>query len=324
MAQDEDEIPAVARPRAEDVDYDLASALSSVVAVRAEVPPDSFTASILGTEREGSGVVIDASGLVLTIGYLITEAERVWITSAGHGAAAGHVVAYDQATGFGLVQPMTRLRIPPLPMGSATEVEVGTEVVVAAGRGPKDALSARIAGRRPFAGYWEYYLDDALFTAPAHPHWGGAACISPKGRLVGIGSLLVQEASSGGEGSVGNMIVPIDHLAPVLEDLLLYGRQNRPPRPWLGLYAADANEGVVVTGVAPGGPAAAAGLAEGDILASFGGSRIDDLADLWQRLWAAGEAGVKVSVTLIRNGRPHEFNFSTADRQSFLRQPRLH
>jgi S1-C subfamily serine protease len=197
-------------------------------------------------------------------------------------------------------------------------------VIVTGGRGHRDALSARLVARHPFAGYWEYYLEDALFTAPAHPRWGGAACIGPDGALIGIGSLLVQEAVATGQNVVGNMVVPIDLLPPILDDLMLYGRTAAPPRPWLGLYATDTQEGVTVTGVAPNGPAAGAGLTEGDTLAELNGEPIEDLGDLWRRLWAAGPAGVPVTLATLRNGSRQELSVRTADRQRFLKQPPLH
>jgi S1-C subfamily serine protease len=197
-------------------------------------------------------------------------------------------------------------------------------VVVAGGRGERDALSARLVAKRPFAGYWEYFLEAALFTAPAHPRWGGAACIGPDGRLVGIGSLLVQEVVREGQSVVGNMVVPIDLLPPVLDDLLRYGQADRPPRPWLGLYATDTADGVAVTGVAPRGPAAVAGVAEGDLVVEVGGDGIADLGDLWRKVWAHGPAGASVTLTLVRDGRKQRLTCRSADRRAFLKQPPLH
>ena len=321
---DDDDIPPVARPDSAELAYDLDAALSAVVGVRTEIPADAFTASALGTERRGNGVVIGEDGLILTIGYLITEAERVWLSTAQGTAAPGHVVAYDQATGLGLVQALGRLGTGTLALGASADLEAGQAVLVAGGRGTRDALSARLVAKRPFAGYWEYYLDAALFTAPAHPQWGGAACIGPDGSLIGIGSLLVQEVAREGQSLVGNMIVPIDLLPPILDDLLRYGRVDQPPRPWLGLFATDGTDGVTVTGVAPGGPAARAGIAEGDVVTTLAGEPIDDLGELWRKLWAQGEAGVAVQLTLTRDGREQKRTCSTADRNSFLKQPRLH
>ena len=200
MSDSDDEIPAVARPKPEETGFDLEAALSSVVGLRVEVPADAFTAESLGTERRGNGIVIGERGLVLTIGYLVIEAEQVWITTSKGTVAQGHVLAYDQATGFGLIQALGRLGVPAMPLGNSRGLDEGTPVIVAGSRGLRTALSARIVDRRPFAGYWEYYLEEALFTAPAHPHWGGAAVISPEGRLIGVGSLLVQEAAQGRPG----------------------------------------------------------------------------------------------------------------------------
>lgn len=322
--EDDEDIPPVARPDPRDLAFDLDLVLSALVTVRAEIPPDAFTASVLGTERRGNGAVIGRDGLVLTIGYLITEAERVWLTTARQKVAPAHVVAYDQATGLGLVQALGRLGTSHLPLGRPADVEIGDPVVMAGGRGARDALSARLVARRPFAGYWEYYLDEAMFTAPAHPQWGGAACIAGDGSLVGIGSLLVQEATRENQNLVGNMVVPVELLAPIMDDLLRYGRVNQPARPWLGVYATDTPDGVMVTGLAPGGPAARAGLAEGDILLQVGPEPANDLADLWRKLWAQGTAGVTVSLTVLRNGRRQTASCRTADRNSFLKQPRMH
>jgi S1-C subfamily serine protease len=322
--EDDDDIPPVARPDPAELSFDLDRAQASVVTVRAEIAADAYTAPILGTERQGNGVVIDAKGLTLTIGYLVTEAERVWILTARGGAVPGHVLAYDQATGFGLVQALGALGAPAMPLGRSERVEVGQPVVITGGRGARDALSARVVACHGFAGYWEYYLEAALFTAPAHPRWGGAACIGPDGRLVGIGSLLVQEAARGGQNVVGNMVVPIDLLPPILNDLVRYGRVPGPPRPWLGLYATDTRDGITVTGLAPGGPAAAGGLAEGDTLTEINGEPLEDLGDLWRKLWATGPAGVTVTLAVVRNGRRHDRPCRTADRQSFLKQPWLH
>ena len=178
-------IPAAAQPRPEDCAFDLERALAAVVAVRTEIPADAFTASILGTERAGNGVVIDQNGLILTIGYLITEAETVWVSAHSGAAAPAHVVGYDQTTGFGLIQALGRLGVPPLELGSAHASAVGDEVIVAGEGGLPHALKAAVVSKREFAGYWEYVLDEAIFTSPPHPSWGGAACIAADGRVLG-------------------------------------------------------------------------------------------------------------------------------------------
>lgn len=325
MSREDDwSIPSSAQPRPQDVAFDLDTALAGVVQLHAEIAGDAFTAPILGTERYGSGVVISERGLVVTIGYLVTEAEAIWLTTNRHTAVQAHLLGFDFATGFALLQTLGRIDVPPLRIGSSESVGLGEPVVLAAGGGRKAALQSRLVGKRSFAGYWEYYLDEALFTVPAHPHWGGTACIAGDGSLIGIGSLLIQAETADRRGAAGNMVVPIDLLPPILDDLRRFGRVDRPARPWLGLYAMDAGDGVVVTGLAPNGPAAQAGIAEGDTIVDVAGEPIDDLADLWQRVWELGPAGVPVPLTLERNGRPFEVVVPSSERERFLKAPRLH
>ena len=235
------------QPKPDDYDYELDEALTSVVGVKTIIPADAFTAETLGTERAGHGVMIRNDGLVLTIGYLITEAETVWITHGGGRAVPGHVLAFDQETGFGLVQALARLELPALPLGSSKEAEIGERVVVAGAGGRQHAVAARIIAKQEFAGYWEYVLDEAIFTAPAHPNWGGTALIGPAGDLLGIGSLQIQQAAPQRRLEDVNMIVPIDLIKPILDDLLAIGRPNRPARPWLGVYATEVGNNVVLS-----------------------------------------------------------------------------
>jgi S1-C subfamily serine protease len=315
--------PAELQPKPEQLRFDLEAALSSVVMVRAEIPQDAFTASILGTERVGNGVVIRADGLVLTIGYLITEAQTIWLTTNTGTALAGHALAYDQVTGFGLVQPLGRLGVPPLERGSARNCTVGDAVTLIGHGGRAHSLQAKVIAKREFAGYWEYVLDEAVFTAPAHPQWGGAALVGEDGRLLGIGSLLVQEAMEG-ETIQGNMIVPIDPLEPILGDMLAMGRANRPSRPWLGMYTTDSSGQLVVGGLADGGPADRAGVRPGDLVLEVAGERASTLADLFRKVWRLGSAGVEVPLTLGREGALVRVRVRSADRNDFLKKPQLH
>jgi S1-C subfamily serine protease len=326
LVSDETEwaIPAAAQPRPEDWAFDLERALASVVAVRTEIPADAFTASILGTERAGNGVVIDDKGLILTIGYLITEAETVWVSALSGAAAPAHVVGYDQTSGFGLIQALGRLGAPPLELGSAQASRVGDPVIIAGEGGLPHALKASVVDKREFAGYWEYLLDQALFTSPPHPSWGGAACIGADGRLQGVGSLFVQEARGEGVASQGNMIVPIDLLKPILNDLLTLGRADQPPRPWLGMYASEAEETVFVAGVASGGPAEKAGIKPGDFILEVAGTRVTELAATFRKIWSVGPAGSDIPLTIARDGAMQRVTIHSADRNDFLKKPRLH
>ncbi|MEO1092569.1 MAG: S1C family serine protease [Pseudomonadota bacterium] len=321
---DSGEIPESARPDPQYVGFDLDAVLTAVVGLRAEVPEDAFTAEVLGTERFGSGVVISDDGLVLTIGYLVTEAERVWLTTNSGVAAPAHVVAYDQVTGFGLVQALSRLDVSSVQIAAARGIQVGSQVIAASVGGREQALQTRLAAKREFAGYWEYLLEEALFTVPAHPRWSGAAMLDEQGKLIGVGSLLVQTTSAKGVQQSGNMFVPADLLPPILDDLLRFGRATREPRPWLGFYPAETESGVEITALAPQGPAETSGIDAGDVIVEVAGLRIDDLADLYRKMWDLGPAGTEVPLTVLRDGRPVQLTVVSADRESFLKRPALH
>lgn len=292
----------------------------SVVAVRSAIPDDAFTADILGVRREGSGVVIRESGLVLTIGYLITEAEEVWLTSHDGRVIPAHALAYDQETGFGLVQAMAPLGLPAMQFGDAASAHVGDMGALIDGGG--QVVQAGIVARQEFAGYWEYLLDDAIFTAPAHPSWGGAALIDGEGRLLGIGSLQLQ-MSQGEDIADINMIVPIDLLPPILNDLVTRGGVDKPPRPWLGAYSAESNGEVIVMSVADGSPADRAGLRQGDIISDVRDGQVEGLGDFYRKLWASGPAGAEIPLRIVRDGREAWLRVKTADRNNFLRKPQL-
>ncbi|MDK4738131.1 S1C family serine protease [Rhizobium sp. CNPSo 3464] len=295
--------------------------LRSIVAVHASIPDDAFTAGALGTRREGSGVVIRDNGLVLTIGYLITEAEEVWLTTNEGRVVPAHALAYDQETGFGLVQALGSLGVPALEFGNVAKAAIGDPVVIADGVG--QFVRASIVAKQEFAGYWEYLLEEAIFVAPAHPSWGGAALLDAHGKLLGIGSLHLQMASQNNEAADINMVVPIDLLPPILDDLLNRGQVNKPPRPWLGAFSAESNGEVVVMSVAEGGPAAQAGLRRGDVISEIRDGEVDSLADFYRKVWESGPAGAEIPMRILRNGREAWLRIKSADRSSFLRKPQL-
>ena len=320
--KDEWAFPRELQPRAEEFAFDLPAALDAVVALRANVPEDAFTASILGTERTGNGIVIRDDGLILTIGYLITEAETVWLTANDGTVAQGYPLAYDFTSGLGLVQPLGRLGVRPLAQGSAALAEVDDEVIVIGHGGRAHALKARISDKREFAGYWEYMLDEALFSTPAHPEWSGAALVADDGSLLGIGSLLVQEQVD--DDTVhGNMFVPIDLLVPIVDDLVRRGRRAGLVRPWLGLYAAEVKERLVVSALAHGGPAERAGVRPGDVVLEVAGQRVSELATFFRAMWRLGPAGTEIPLVLDRDGTRVEIKVSSADRGDFLKKPSL-
>jgi S1-C subfamily serine protease len=317
------EVPTQSQPRSEGRSFDENRIARSIVGLRSTTSEDAFTAPILGTERGGSGVVIRDSGLVLTAGYLVLETESIWLTDIEGRVTAGHLIGYDQETGFGLVQALGQLGLPALELGCSAKAKLGDPVFMAGGN-RKQSVHARIVAKQEFTGYWEYLLEEAIFTAPAHPSWGGAGLVDQDGKLLGIGSLHLQQTTDKGEPRDINMVVPIDLLPPILDDLLTFGRVNKPPRPWLGVYATENDGKVVVAGVDERAPAAAAGLHIGDVLSAVRDSSIESLAGFYHAVWNCGPAGVEVPIEVIRDKRSAWLRIKSADRNSYFKKPLLH
>jgi S1-C subfamily serine protease len=319
----EGRVPPAIQPRGSEYDFDLEHALGSVVGLHSIIPSDAFTAETLGTERAGNGVVID-DGLVLTIGYLITEAQAVWLHLGDGRVMEGHALGFDAVTGFGLVQALGHLDIDPLPIGSSAKTKIGDRVVVGGAGGRTRSVACLIAAKQEFAGYWEYLLDEAIFTHPAHPNWGGTGLISERGELIGIGSLQLERERAGKTEHV-NMIVPIDLLSPVLDDLRRFGRVNRPARPWLGMYSTEIDNRVVVIGISGNGPAARAELKAGDVILAVNGEKVTSQSGFYRKLWALGAAGVDVPLTVHHeSGVTFDVTLASTDRARLLKGPRLH
>ena len=316
------EVEEADRPEADSLAFDLDRALASVVALEASVPADAFTAPVLGTERVGNGVVLRQDGVVLTVGYLVTEAEHVTLTTADGRRVPAHVLGVDNATGFGLLMALEPLGLPALAIGDYRLLTKQSRLVIAGGGGASHAAEGVLVSREPFAGYWEYLLDEALFTTPAHPHWSGAAIIGPKGDLIGLGSLRVEQQGPNERVAALNMSIPAERLTPIFDDLLR-GRISEPPRPWLGVFAQALDEHIVVLGVSPGGPAAKAELKRGDLILALNGQTVDDLAGFYRTLWNLGPAGVEASLTLAREGDVFDVRVRSADRSSLLKRRRL-
>jgi S1-C subfamily serine protease len=308
------------QPRAQDFDFDIDWALSSLVGLRARVPADAFTAETLGVDRIGHGALISEDGIVLTIGYLVTEAEHVTLTAGDGRTVPAHVLGIDQASGFGLVQAMGPLDLPPIALAPAASAPVGERVIVAGVGGRRGAVSGHVIARQAFAGYWEYLLEEAIFTAPAHPFWSGAAVVGPDGELLGLGSLLLHRRRTGGKVEPVNLAAPIGLLPPIL-DALAAGGRDLPARPWLGLYAQDVGDQVVIAGCADDAPAWRAGLEKGDVVLAVAGGMIIDLADFYRRLWSLGAPGVDVPLTLMREGDVFDVRVTSRDRRRFLKAP---
>jgi S1-C subfamily serine protease len=315
-------VPPANQPRPGDYSFDLDRALAAVVGLHSIIPSDAFSAETLGTERAGNGVLID-DGLVLTIGYLITEAETVWLHLGDGRVMQGHPLGFDFESGFGLVQALGRLDIEPLPLGSSAMTKLGDRVVLGGAGGRTRSVASHIAAKQEFAGYWEYLLDEALFTHPAHPNWGGTGLISSRGELIGIGSLQLEREREGRAEHV-NMVVPIDLLKPVLDDLKKFGRVNKPARPWLGMFSTEIDNRVVVVGIAGKGPAARAEIKTGDVILAVNGDKITSQTGFYRKLWSLGPAGVDVPLTVYHEGVTFDVVLSSVDRAKLLKAPRLH
>ncbi|MDX1484306.1 MAG: S1C family serine protease [Alphaproteobacteria bacterium] len=311
-------------PNPENYQFDLEEKLRSVVGLRATVPADAHSAERLGTERAGSGCVISAEGLVVTVGYLVTEAESTWLVSSEGRVIPADVVGRDTETGFALVQALEPLDVEPFRLGRSSDIAVGERVVVAGAGGIESAVDARVVAKQEFAGYWEYLLDEAIYTTPPHPHWAGTALISGDGGLVGVGSLFVQQVTRSNTPIDVNMMIPIDLLPPIIDDLVRFGAVNRPSRPWIGMQAAEFGDNLVVVGLTDNGPAEAADIRVGDVIIGVGSKPVESLGDLFRRMWELGEAGVKVPLNIFRNGEQLEIGIKSEDRSRNYKSPKLH
>lgn len=297
----------------------VADIVSAVVQIKTFINPDARTTQNLGRERQGSGIVIDEAGLVLTIGYLMVEAHAAEVRTNDGKTIPANVVGYDHETGFGLLRTIEPLKIKPLALGKSADVKTGDPVLVASFGGPDMAGMAQVVAKREFAGEWEYLLDEALFTAPPHPMWSGAALIARSGRLVGVGSLIVNDAAGTGESNPGNMFVPIDGLAAILADLIADGRVAGPGRPWLGLTTSHVSGRLLVNRVVPGGPAEKIGIERGAIIHGVNGEKPKSLADFYRKVWARGPAGTSVPLDVEQGGETRRFDVPSINRLDHLK-----
>jgi len=293
--------------------------VSAVVQVKTTITPDGQTVQSLGRTREGSGVIIDEDGLILTIGYLMVEAHAAAITTNAGRTVPATVVGYDHVTGFGVLRAIEPLKIKPLAFGRSADVKERDPVLIASHGGTNMAGAAYVVAKREFAGNWEYLLDEAIFTSPPHPAWSGAALISRDGRLLGIGSLIVGDAAGNGEATPGNMFVPIDRLPAILGDLIADGRVSGPGQPWLGVAADEVRGRLVVSRVTPGGPGEKAGIRRGDEIVGVGGAAPRGLADFYRKVWATGAAGATVPLDVEHDGEKRRIDVKSMNRLDHLK-----
>ena len=310
--------PAPAVDASASANVDAQKLFGAIVKVSARSVPDARTADSLGKEREGSGVVIGNDGLVLTIGYLIVEADDVKITDSKGRVLPARVVGYDHASGFGLVRALVPLDATPVPFGDSAKTTEREPVLIASAGGDGTAF-AWIVSKRPFTGNWEYKLDYALFTSPPTSNWSGAALIDRDGKLLGIGSLIVREATEGDTKLPGNLFVPIDLLKPILGDLVARGRRAGPARPWLGVAADELQGHLFVTRVSPDGPADRAGVTVGDIILGVGSDAVRTQAEFYDRVWAERRAGDDVPLKVLHGVDVKDIKVRSIDRVEYFR-----
>jgi S1-C subfamily serine protease len=299
-----------------------AKASGAIVSITAHVPEDAMSASLLGTERVGHGVRIRGDGLIATIGYVVNEAENLWIGTRDT-VVPGFVVGYDFDSGLALVKPSLPLQGPVMPLGSADSLEIGDAVTVVGSGGKEQSIDARVVAKQEFAGRWEYVLDQAVFTTPQHDSWSGAALVDSQGRLCGLGSLVIQNFETRAGSCTVNMFVPIELLAPIVDEIVQHGRRLTPPRPWLGMLVHDDQHDLTVVGVYRNCPADKAGLRPGDVIVGIDDEPVVGLANMFRRVWSLGAAGVDVPLNVLRNTEKMQLKVRSGDRAGFQRKGTL-
>lgn len=297
----------------------------SVVGIKAQIPNSARTATLLGSEREGTGVVIDSQGLVVTIGYIILEAETLQILDINGDEIPATVVGYHAETGFGLVRSILDLKAVPIPLGNSEKLVAQDTVTILTHASAPKAHQAIIAARKTFTGYWEYLLENAIYTAPPISSFAGAALVNDQGALVGVGSLALGEViRMNGQSMPGNLFVPIDQLKPIINDLEKNGRPSGPQRPWLGLFLTEQYGRVVVARVRPRGPAQKAGMVPGDIILEIDGHPVDGLETLYRTLWKMGFSGLEVPLTLLHQNGIEKIKIISGDRYNHYRYSHIY
>jgi S1-C subfamily serine protease len=297
----------------------LTELLSGVVQLKTFINPDGRTTKTMGREREGSAIVIDGNGLILTIGYLMVEAHSAEVVTNDGQDVPANIVGYDFQSGLGLLQAIAPLKVQPLAFGKSTEIKERDAVVVAGFGGPQNAAPAVVVSKREFAGNWEYLLDEAIFTAPPQAAWSGAALLNHEGKLVGVGSLIVSDASGKADRTPGNVFVPTDLLPPILADLIANGRTAGTGRPWLGITTDETHGHLLVSAVTHDGPAERAGIKRGDMILGVNGAPVNHLPDLYRSIYAQGDAGAVIALDMLKDNEKRRIEVKSINRLDFLR-----
>jgi len=312
-------------PKQEELDFDLFKVLDSVVSLTSQIPSDAFSAQTLGTNREGNAILINNDGLLLTIGYLVVDAMSITIKAHGGKPVNAELVGYNHESGLAIIHSLEKLPVEPIKIGSAEDLVENSSVIVAPYGGEHHSITAQVVSRREFSGSWEYLLDKAIFTIPVHPNWSGAALIGIDGKLLGIGSLLVNDAEKPlSSDCPGNMFVPIDLLQPIYDDLVSFGVVSGDHRPWLGMYTAETMQRLFVSGTIPNAPADTCGVEVGDLIMGINGRNVDNLSELYHLLWSIGPAGTELTLNLVRDGEDIDIVVKSGSRYSFMEERKRH
>ena len=293
--------------------------LSAIVRVKMKGIAGARSNETLGSTREGTGVVIDDKNHILTIGYIVMEADSIEVTPQDKRTVPATLAAYDHQTGFALLHASMSLNVKPMALGSSASLETSEPVMILTSGGREEASIAYVVSKRQFSGSWEYLLDSAIFTAPPTLKWAGAALVNHDGKLVGIGSLLVRDTIGPGTPLPGNMFVPIDILKPILGELIERGKRAEPPRPWLGMATEPMQGRLFVTRVSPEGPADRAGIKAGDIVIGIGGESVKTHEELYRKVWGLGPAGVEVPLRLLQGTDLREVKLRSIDRFEYFK-----
>ena len=291
----------------------------SIVSIRSIVPPEARTAASLGVEREGNGVAIDENH-ILTIGYIVLESESIEIGLSDGRSLPAKLVGYDHTSGFGIIKSIVPLAMQPLKLGNSDDINSDEDLLILPSSNRGAGSIVRSVSRRPFAGWWEYFVESPIYTTPPNRFWAGAPILNGNGEILGIGSLFVSESVQG-ISSPGNMSVPINLLKPILGDLLSNGRRKSKIQPYLGISSDDSNDQIIVTRVSKGGPAFRAGIKPQDRIVTVNGSQISNLESFYKKVWKSGEAGVTIELGVLRSGSLITFMVKTVDRLDYFFKP---
>ena len=315
-AQQKGESGGPAAPRME---QNAEAMLSAVVHVKMKALDSARSNSNLGREREGTGIVIDAYGHIVTIGYIVVEAESIEVTTRGDRTVPARLVGYDHPTGLGLLRAENLEGVTPMELGSADALGLREPVMILPHGGRESASLAYVMSKRQFTASWEYLLDSAIFVAPPTMKWAGAALVNREGKLVGIGSLLLR-AIDPQQPLPGNMFVPVDTLKPILPELIAKGRRAAPARPWLGLGTEEVQGHLLVTNVSSEGPAEKAGIKRGDIVVGVGSDPVRNHQELYRKMWSVGAAGAQIPLKVLQGVELKDVKVQSIDRSLHFRE----